>query len=182
MKSVVYRLLGYYNIIMGALLAVFIFVLVAMMFFKVFAHHTATMNYMQLGIIFIIYMILFIICLIGVRSGVLLNREQAVGIRGAFVAMLPQLVAVSTNTFTYVFHYGLFFDVGVVKRLFMPSEFNQQWAIHGVSSVLLGPPTLNGVAVPMSAVYFNLTACLCCCGLLYLWLQERSAARSSLQQ
>jgi hypothetical protein len=178
MKSIIYRLLGYYNIVMGALLAITILIIVGVMIFKVYMHHPASLNYSHLGIMLLIYLVLFSLCLVGVRSGVLLNREQSVAIRGAFVVMLPQLLTIATSKFTYIFHYGLFFDVGFLKKFYHAAIWSHWWSWQSRGGVMLGAPTVKGVVVPIQlAVYCNLTAFLCCFGLLYLWLSERKSAR-----
>ena len=177
MKRFIYKSLGYYNIIMGAMLTLSVLTTVAALLYRAFHQHLAGANFSHMGLSLVASLMIFILCLLGIRTGLLLNRQQASAIRVGFVVMVPQLFAITTSQFTFFFHYGLFFDVGFLQQFHVPVIWHHWWSWQSLGGLLIGPPKINGIIAPIKlALYLNVTALVCCLGLLYLWLQERKGS------
>ena len=180
MKRFIYKILGYYNIVMGTLLTLSVLTTVAALLYRAYQQRLQGADLMHLGVSLVASLMIFILCLLGIRTGILLNRSQASAIRAGFVVMVPQILAITTSQFTFFFHYGLFFDVGFLKQFHGPLVWHHWWSWQSRGGLLIGPPTINGVIAPIQlALYVNFTAIVCCAALLYLWLQERKGPVSS---
>lgn len=174
MRQWCYRLLGYYNIIFGAQLALVILCSVAILLHKVYSSLHHQVNFLYVGGFLLFLLLFFVVCVLAIRSGLLFIKPSSQGLRGAVLVQLVQLVSCVNHSFTYVFHFGLFYGFGFYQNYFSHRVWGEQKSLVGNALFHLGSPMYQGRIVPLHlALYVNISSMMCLLLLGYLIYSER---------
>ena len=171
--------MGYYHIIMGAQLALVIMVSVGILLYKVYTSPHNYVNFLHLGMFLLVLLLFFVVCILAIRTGLLFVKCSPLGLRGAVLVQLVQLISCVNHSFTYVFHLGLFYGFGFYQKNSLPRIWGEQKSLMGSAVIHIGAPYYKEHIVPInSAFYVNLTALLCLLLLVYLICFERNEKKS----
>ena len=175
MRNLCYRFWGFYHILMGAQLSVVIMITAGILLKKTFSSAYHSVVFTHIGLSLFVLLAFFMVSLLAIRSGLLLLKKDALGVRGCMIVQVPQLLSWVSHSVTYVFHLGLFYGIGFFSRTrSLARVWRPQSSLMGSAVFHLGPPQINGQMVPISiAVYVNLTAVLCLLSLFFLAHSER---------
>jgi hypothetical protein len=174
MRNLCYRFLGFYHILMGAQLSVVIMITAGILLKKTFSSAYHSVVFTHVGLSLFVLLAFFMVSLLAIRSGLLLMKKVALGIRGCMIVQVPQLLSWVSHSVTYVFHLGLFYGIGFYRVRSLARVWRPQSSLMGSAVFHLGSPQIRGQMVPISiAVYVNLTAVLCLLSLFFLAHSER---------
>ena len=185
MKAVLYRVLGVYHLIAGAMLSMGIFIGAIITTKNVFFSHHVKLDKLSLGWTLLGLMLMLVLCIVAIKAGLLLLRKNYHGVRLALCVQLSQLISLVTPYFVYCFHFPYFVGLSFFKSVgastsqvaFMPMLSSQALFYTGPAK------PVHGVWAPLQyAVMVNLVALLCLLCFFILWLSEKRAASLSTNE
>ena len=185
MKAGLYRILGFYHLIAGAMLSLVIFIGAMITTKDIFFSHHVKLDKLSLGWTLLGLMLMLVFCIVAIKAGFLLLRKNFHGVRLALCVQLSQLVSLVTPYFVYCFHFPCFVGLSFFKSAAASTSqvaFMPMWPSQALFYTGAAKPVHRVWAALHYAVCVNLIALLCLLCFFILWLSEKRAASLSTNE